>query len=161
MNPMRLSPCPIHTFFQILGGNIPDQLSLGGDRWFDVVLYWSLLIGSLTIAYANWRMDETQRTGTHISIYAMRLVSAGMVPVWAVRVTIRLLTMLGALSLTRERETATWETMLTLPVGPLDVLAGKIAPYVVVGTLQRGWCWGSGRRCSGCPSRAVSLPWWR
>ena len=69
---------PIHTFFQILGGNIPDQLSLGGYRWFEVVLYWALLIGSLTIAYANWRMDETQRTGTHISIYAMRLVSAGM-----------------------------------------------------------------------------------
>ena len=42
------------------------------------MLYWALLIGSVTIAYANWRMDETQRTGTHISIYAMRLVSAGM-----------------------------------------------------------------------------------
>ncbi|HEX3402872.1 MAG TPA: TQO small subunit DoxD [Acetobacteraceae bacterium] len=69
---------PIHTFFQILGGSIPDLLSLGGYRWFEVVLYWALLIGSLTIAYANWRMDETQRTGTHISIYAMRLVSAGM-----------------------------------------------------------------------------------
>jgi hypothetical protein len=26
---------PIHTFFQVLGGNIPDQLSLGGYRWFE------------------------------------------------------------------------------------------------------------------------------
>ena len=69
---------PIHTFFQVLGGNIPDQLSLGGFRWFEVVLYWVLLIGSLAIGYTNWRLDSTQRTGTHLSIYAMRLVSAGM-----------------------------------------------------------------------------------
>jgi hypothetical protein len=55
---------PIHTFFQVLGGNIPGQLSLGGFRWFEVVLYCVLLIGSLAIAYANWRLDSTQRTGT-------------------------------------------------------------------------------------------------
>ena len=69
---------PIHTFFQVLGGNLPDQLSLGEFRWFEVALYWVLLIGSLAIAYTNWRMDATQHTGTHVSIYAMRLVSAGM-----------------------------------------------------------------------------------
>jgi hypothetical protein len=69
---------PIHTFFQVLGGNLPDQLSLGGFRWFEVALYWVLLIGSLVIAYTNWRLDPTQRTGTHLSVYAMRLVSAGM-----------------------------------------------------------------------------------
>ena len=69
---------PTHTFFLVLGGNIPDQLSLGGFRWFEVVLYWVLLVGSLAIAYTNWHLDSTQRTGTHLSIYAMRLVSAGM-----------------------------------------------------------------------------------
>jgi hypothetical protein len=70
---------PIHAFFQVLGGNLPDQLSLGGGlRLFEVVLYRVLLIGSLAIAYTNWRLDPAQRTGTHLSIYAMRLVSAGM-----------------------------------------------------------------------------------
>jgi len=69
---------PIHTFFQVLGGAIPDQLRLGGFRWFEVTLYWVLLIGSLAVAYTNWRLDSTQRTGTHLGIYAMRLVSAGM-----------------------------------------------------------------------------------
>jgi len=45
---------PIHTFFQVLSGNIPDQLNLNaGLRWFEVVLYWVLLIGSLAIAYTN------------------------------------------------------------------------------------------------------------
>jgi hypothetical protein len=69
---------PIHTFFLVLGGNIPDQLALGGFRWFEVALYWVLLIGSLAIAVTNWRVDPTQRTGGHIATYAMRLVSAGM-----------------------------------------------------------------------------------
>lgn len=69
---------PIHTFFFVLSGKVSDQLVLGEYRWFPVALYWVLLIGSVAIAYANWRMDATQRTGTHISIYAMRLVSAGM-----------------------------------------------------------------------------------
>jgi hypothetical protein len=34
---------PIHTFFQVLRGNLPDQLSLGEFRWFEVALYWVLL----------------------------------------------------------------------------------------------------------------------
>ncbi len=69
---------PIHTFLQILAGNLPDQLSLGAYRWFEVALFWALLTGSFAIAYVNWRVDASQRTGTHVSIYAMRLVSAGM-----------------------------------------------------------------------------------
>jgi len=69
---------PVHTFFQFLFGGIPDQLSLGGLRWATVVLYWLLLIASLSIAGYNWRDDPEQRTGTHASIYIMRLFLAGM-----------------------------------------------------------------------------------
>jgi ABC-2 type transport system permease protein len=46
------------------------------------------------------------------------------------------MTILGTLSLARERETGTWETMLTLPVGPSVLVLGKIAPYVAIGTVQ-------------------------
>ena len=56
---------PIHTFFQVLGGNLPDQLSLGEFRWFEVALYWVLLIGSLAIAYTNWRMDAVKYSSFH------------------------------------------------------------------------------------------------
>jgi uncharacterized membrane protein YphA (DoxX/SURF4 family) len=69
---------PLHTFLQFLSGNIPDQLSLHGLRWFTVVLYWALLIGSLAVAYANWRRDTAQRMANHVGIYAMRLLMAGM-----------------------------------------------------------------------------------
>ncbi len=53
---------PIHTFLQVLGGNIPDQLSLSGYRWFEVALYRVLLIGSLAIAYTTggWMRPNAQ-----------------------------------------------------------------------------------------------------
>jgi hypothetical protein len=44
---------------------------LGGYRWSEAVFYRVLLIGTLAIAYTNWRMDATQRTGMHLSIYAV------------------------------------------------------------------------------------------
>jgi hypothetical protein len=69
---------PIHTVFQVLGCNLPDQISSGGFRWFEVALYLVLLIGSLAIAYPNWRLDATRRNGARLSIYALRLASAGM-----------------------------------------------------------------------------------
>jgi len=44
--------------------------------------------------------------------------------------------MLGALTLVRERERGSWETLLATPVDAIDALAGKLSPYVVIGTLQ-------------------------
>ncbi len=44
--------------------------------------------------------------------------------------------MLGALSLAREREGGTWEALMVLPAGRGEVLAGKLMPYVAIGTIQ-------------------------
>ena len=44
--------------------------------------------------------------------------------------------MLGALTLVRERERGSWETLLATPVDAIDALVGKLSPYVVIGTLQ-------------------------
>lgn len=44
--------------------------------------------------------------------------------------------MLGTLSLAREREAGTWEAMRSLPLTLGELLAGKLAPYVVIGSLQ-------------------------
>jgi ABC-2 type transport system permease protein len=44
--------------------------------------------------------------------------------------------MMGALTLVRERERGSWETLLATPVDALDALVGKLGPYVVVGVLQ-------------------------
>lgn len=44
--------------------------------------------------------------------------------------------MLGSLSLAREREQGTWETLLVLPISAWAVLVGKLIPFVVIALLQ-------------------------
>jgi ABC-2 type transport system permease protein len=46
------------------------------------------------------------------------------------------LVMMTALSVTRERERGTMEFLLATPVQPLEVMVGKLAPYVIVGLIQ-------------------------
>lgn len=41
-----------------------------------------------------------------------------------------------SLAITRERERGTMENLLATPVQPLEVMAGKIIPYIVVGYIQ-------------------------
>jgi ABC-2 type transport system permease protein len=44
--------------------------------------------------------------------------------------------MMTGLAITRERERGTMENLLATPVLPLEVTAGKIVPYVIIGLLQ-------------------------
>ena len=44
--------------------------------------------------------------------------------------------MLTALAVTRERERGTMENLLAMPVRPVEVMIGKILPYIVVGYVQ-------------------------
>jgi ABC-2 type transport system permease protein len=46
------------------------------------------------------------------------------------------LVMLTGLAMTRERERGTMENLLATPVRPLEVMVGKILPYVVIGYMQ-------------------------
>jgi ABC-2 type transport system permease protein len=43
---------------------------------------------------------------------------------------------LGALTLVRERERGSWESLLATPVGPAEALIGKLTPYMVIGFFQ-------------------------
>ena len=44
--------------------------------------------------------------------------------------------MITGLAITRERERGTMENLLSMPTRPLEVLMGKITPYILVGYLQ-------------------------
>lgn len=46
------------------------------------------------------------------------------------------LVMMTALSVTREAERGTMESLLATPVEPIEVMVGKLAPYVAVGLVQ-------------------------
>jgi len=46
--------------------------------------------------------------------------------------------MITGLAITRERERGTMENLLSMPTRPLEVLVGKITPYIFVGYIQLG-----------------------
>jgi ABC-2 type transport system permease protein len=46
--------------------------------------------------------------------------------------------MITGLAMTRERERGTMENLLSMPTRPLEVLLGKIVPYILVGYIQAG-----------------------
>jgi len=46
--------------------------------------------------------------------------------------------LITGLAITRERETGTMENLLSMPARPLEVLTGKIVPYILVGYMQIG-----------------------
>jgi ABC-2 type transport system permease protein len=43
---------------------------------------------------------------------------------------------LGAMTLVRERERGTWESLLSTPIRPAEALVGKLAPYLVIGVVE-------------------------
>jgi len=48
------------------------------------------------------------------------------------------LVIITALAITRERERGTMENLLSTPVRPMEVMIGKIIPYIIVGYIQMG-----------------------
>jgi ABC-2 type transport system permease protein len=49
-----------------------------------------------------------------------------------------------ALSVTRELERGTMESLLSMPITPFEIMIGKIAPYVLIGFLQAALIVGAG-----------------
>jgi ABC-2 type transport system permease protein len=67
--------------------------------------------------------------------------------------TILTMTMLifTALSVTREIERGTMESLLSMPITPVEVMIGKILPYVLVGFIQAALIIGIGALLFGVP----------
>ena len=59
--------------------------------------------------------------------------------------------MMTAFAITRERERGTYEGLLATPVLPLELMAGKIAPYIVVGAIQSALILGAAKFLFGVP----------
>jgi len=67
--------------------------------------------------------------------------------------TILTMTMLifTALSVTREIERGTMESLLAMPINPVEIMLGKIAPYIMVGFVQASLIIGIGVTLFGVP----------
>ncbi|MDR2924752.1 MAG: ABC transporter permease [Azoarcus sp.] len=85
------------------------------------------------------------------------LTTYNIVPgIMGVILTMTLVLMTG-LAMTRERERGTFECLLATPATPLEVLIGKIIPYIIIGLLQVTLILAASRWIFGIPVRG-SLP---
>ena len=64
---------------------------------------------------------------------------------------------LGAMSLVRERERGTWESLLATPIRAAEALVGKLAPYLVIGVTETALLLVLVRWLFGVPLPAASL----
>ncbi|HKT73655.1 MAG TPA: ABC transporter permease [Steroidobacteraceae bacterium] len=55
------------------------------------------------------------------------------------------LVLMTGLAITRERERGTMENLLAMPLHPLEVLSGKIVPYILIGLIQVSIIFGAAR----------------
>jgi hypothetical protein len=68
----------IHSLFQVLTGQIHDQMALGSFRWITVGMAWVMFFGGIAVAFYSWSKDPEQRTAHHLMVFLMRFLSAGM-----------------------------------------------------------------------------------
>ena len=59
--------------------------------------------------------------------------------------------LMTSLSMTRERERGTMENLLATPVRPIEVMAGKIVPFIIVGYVQVTIIIGAAKLLFGVP----------
>lgn len=100
----------------------PALAALENAYWQQIAELYA--IGPIPSVEVEWLYNPERRTSWTI------------VPGLAGVVVMISMLMLGALTLVRERERGSWETLLATPVDAIDALVGKLSPYVVIGTVQ-------------------------
>ena len=80
-----------------------------------------------------------------------------IVPGLAAVVLMMICALLTSIAIAREKETGTLEQVLTTPVTPVQVIVGKLAPYLVVGGIDAALVLGVGRFVFGVPMEGS---WW-
>ncbi|MDP2359966.1 MAG: ABC transporter permease [bacterium] len=83
-----------------------------------------------------------------------------IVPGLVAIVLIMICALLASISIVRERETGTLEQVLTAPVTPLQVILGKIQPYLLIGVLNTAVIFAVGRWVFQVPMAGSWLALW-
>jgi len=71
-------PNPLSDFWDFLIGNTDDHNALGAWKYLLVALFLALVVASVVIAVKNWQEDRSQRTGSHLATWFLRVLVGGM-----------------------------------------------------------------------------------
>jgi hypothetical protein len=67
-------PTPLSDFWDFLIGNTGDHDALGAWKYLLIALFLALIISSVAIAVKNWREDPSQRTGSDLATWFVRVL---------------------------------------------------------------------------------------
>ena len=86
---------------------------------------------------AKYHMPATPYTlNVHLLYNPETLTQYNIIPGLMGTILTFTLVMMTALAITRERERGTMEQLLAMPVTPIEVVSGKIFPYIFIGLVQ-------------------------
>ncbi len=71
-------PNPFSDFWDFVIGNTEDHNALGSWKYLLVALFAALVVASIVIAVKNWREDPSERTGSHLGTWFVRVLVGGM-----------------------------------------------------------------------------------
>src|SRR5262247_2734960 len=71
-------PNPFSDFWDFVIGNTDDYNALGAWKYLLVALFLALIVASIVIAIKNWQEDPSQRTGSHLGTWFVRVLVGGM-----------------------------------------------------------------------------------
>ena len=69
---------PFSDFWDFLIGNTDDHAALGSWKYLLVALFAALMVASIVVAVRNWQEDPSQRTGSHLGTWFVRVLVGGM-----------------------------------------------------------------------------------
>ncbi len=113
-----------------------DPLSIGNALGAIASLPTTALSHDLTGSLAPPQSDPPFDAVVHKRYNPENITAYNIVPGLLATILSMTLVMMTSSSLTREREQGTMETLLATSVRPLEVMIGKLAPYVAVGLVQ-------------------------
>lgn len=107
--------------------------ALGAIQEMSISVFDPLLVGNLAALSFNQPSVEII---THEQYNPEEITSYNIVPGLLGVVLTMTMVMATCLAITREQEIGTMETLLATPVKPLEVMMGKVFPYIIVGYIQ-------------------------
>jgi ABC-2 type transport system permease protein len=121
------------------------QTALRGDRAVSATQTGGTMIGMTNTGQPSFEIRQHRRYNPAGSS------QLNIVPGLLGTILTMTLLIFTALSVTREVERGTMESLLAMPIRPLEIMLGKIAPYVLVGFLQAAMIVGAGVFVFGVP----------
>lgn len=98
---------------------------------------------ALNLNFVHFPLDIEPRVWYNPDMESVNFVIPGLVAI----ILMMICALLTSITIAREKETGTMEQILVSPVNPIEIIIGKVIPYVILGFLDGalivfiGWSW--------------------